>query len=1757
LGDDGFPETSSPCFQFKNKEGFSVNMTSWFPNKSNRLHGLSCILCGIILGLLLLGPGMASAQNSKTLSDDPAQFIVEFENRIGGFGDKGVQQYLKAFRLNWETGKYTRAEQERFVSQTNIMLLQNYIISGEVLSYARAFELVKSDTARAKLNVDAFFSVVDSCILTLDRVQAGKFYGFIQQYLGTGAVVKTSGSTWSLTQQDPELKFTTKTNPETGKDVHFPYLIFKNTDLIYRNPKDSTRIYNTSGELNVMNKMFNAQGGRLDWSKMKLDPNDVYAELMDYGLNLNYSFVNIDTVVFYYKSLINKPLKGRYEDMNKGYTDINKANYPYFRSYDGGVVIENFIKNVRYEGGFSLRGVKKIGSAYFKLVDIPKEEPKEKPKSEMTEEVPDTYEEDFGYKYDESAYWFENSEEIDGGGEDNPEDIADPTESEDPTEGGVFDDFNPDFLDKELKLFKAQLTVFRNGEPAMNLRAMEFVLDLEKLVSKRTEVALYLSKEDSLTHPSVDVIYDVDSAEVSLIKDVKDKLAHQGFSSPYHNFYLYFDAIKWKTNTDVIQFTSIIDKENQTSAIESKDFFKLQRWNQFKGVLPFNPLGAIYRYAMTNPDQDIFPEAILAQEEYKAAADKIDAFKFALVDAEGSGFIQWNRQTGEITPLPKLMDWAKGARGRKDYDAIQIMSQVKSGNNAELDMKDMEIDMKGVPFFSLSDSQFVRVLPNHQNVTVKKNRDMQFDGTVAAGKLNFYGRVTPDSVDMSGIPGKFTFQYENYKVLVDSLDSLRFILVRNPPLGYVYSPLQRALRATTIEGVTGAIYINKPTNKNGLEEHPEYPVFDSYTKSFIYWYKPGIRDGVYTKDKLYFSIDPFVLDSLEDFNERALSFEGEFYSSEIFPKIRQKLAVMEDFTLGMRDITPPDTGYAAYDNKGRFIGEIRLDGGGLSSKGQMNFLHTVAKSDSFQMFFDSVKAVTNQFQMPGGLHNGQYFPELQANAVKYKWLTKKDEIELETMNNGEPIVMFGGEGLFEGKLRITKEGLRGSGKVKLGNVVVESEDIVFGEKDFVANNGVFTVYDQNKTDKRLFIAKDSKVSYDVNTHHSTFITEKVGETTVAFPEQKYRSSLGKGEYDRKTNDVRLESPSIKPNQNYFYSYDPLQDSLAFMAGGAHYNFDQQRIEIDKVPYIYIADAKITPDSQYVEIKPNGFMQKLENAVVEANQSTNYHRMYEAEVEITHAKRYTGKSKYDYPSVMGKKQFINMVEVKVQGDTMTVARGEIKEDEGFYLTDRIFFKGATRLEAPNKYMRFTGEVKIDSENPFFADKWFKYDAVTNPDSVFIEITKEQLGPLVVGLHYIKRNRTYYSTFLGKKKNVDDADVTLATGGLTFDRTTNEFRIGPKAKLTGKEYRGTTSSLDDKTNVITTVGKLNLPYNFTQKTIEMEVAGKWRDDSERKEITSNLVGSFNFTCIPKEAWSKLADKAKVVTAINNTIDWNDQAFREGLAEFMDPKLTQEDKNMQLFLSEVAKSLTYNDIKAHKIVPTTLFLSGIQFRFDREFKSLWYSGEVGLLGINADPINKVTSSNTKIEYAKGKITPAGVTLPDTLRMYLEFDEMNWVFYEFYGDVMYTISSDIDGYNAVLLAEKEKRKKNEGYRFEMSDDAAKDAYLSKFVNKYIWRTGRTSEGGEEDPEPNNGGTDGGGDNNGGINGGNNGGGTDGGTDGGKKEGGILDDGMDDGGKKEGSGLDGGRGGDLGDPKEDEKGGEKKEGGGLDDGMDDGGGGR
>lgn len=1621
------------------------------------------------------------AQNSKTLSTDPEEFIGQLRSRINKFGVKEQAEMLEAFEEKWTSGAYTQREKEMVVRQVNEMLDKNYVINTIVYNYAQLFYTIKEEQGKAKINVDDFFNVTNQCIAELKTEQTGKYFKFLFTFVQDGAAFKTSNSAWIFSNPTPKLSFASMEDKELGKTFNVPILTFDNTDLKFASTQDSTIIHDTKGVLNIMNRVWRASSGRLDWTKLGLAADDVYADIKnDYMLNLNYSFVKFDTVLFHYNSLLQgKELHGSYEDINKGHSNVNKANYPYFRSYDGGVVIENFIPNVRYDGGFSLRGVRKIGSAYYVKKAIEKKEgpalkPGEKPVDKPDEEEDGIDWSEFGIKEDDNVnpFWIDGEEDVETQEfweDEEPDGTAD---SDDETGGGIFADQDPMFPmfpDSELVLQKATLTIFRNQVPAMRLRAMEFVLDMQKLVSKRTECAVFIGESDSITHPSMEVLYLVDSNEIVLMKDLKDKRARTPYLSPFHNYYMYFDAMKWKTTTDSIRFTAIIDKEHQISAIESKDFYRKKRWDQFKGLLPVHPIGAIYRFDGLNPGIDITPEAILSEHNLM---EYLEAFKQELANLEGSGFILYDRANNVIHPLPKLYDWAKAARDRKDYDAIQVLSQVNSGDNARLNLQNKTILMKGVYPFSLSDSQFVEVVPIKSYVEIGENRNLTFGGRVKAGKIDLVGNKEM----------QFQYQYDNHKILCDSVDSLKFVLDREKTRESEFSPLQRALRSTTIEGVTGAIYINKPNNKNGLEVFPEYSVFDSYTNSYVYWAKEEIHEGVYSKDKLYFSIDPFVLDSLERFDESKLSFEGEFYSSEIFPKIRQKLTVMDDFTLGLKEIAPLDTGYAAYGGKGRFYNEIILDGSGLKGKGKLEYLHTTTLADSFKFFFDSVTAVTKSFTLPGGEREGVWFPDIKANQVEYKWLTKEDKVILKA-DEKSPIVLFEGEGTFVGELVITPQGLKGNGTITMNNVSITSDELIFQEKDFKATKGTFEVKNQLDPKKTQYKAEEVRIDYDVNSHHSTFQSVEMGKANSSFPQQKYKTSLGSGTYDRKTNDLYLDALSPKKKENYFYSTDPKQDSLAFLGQKAYYNFDKEEIEIDQVDTILVADAKVIPDQNKVTIQQSGMMRKLDNAVVQANVETNYHRMYGAQIEVMGRKDYKGTGKYDYIPVNDKEQYIEFTEISVKHDTSewgnTIAKGTIPEEQGFYLTERIFFKGETQLSARDKYMRFKGQVKIDSENEFL-NAWFDFEDEVNPDSVFIEIDPSKLGKLVVGLHYIPRYRAFYSTFLQPKKENTDKDMALATGGLTFDRNTKEFRIGPEDKLNGKQYRGTTSSINDKTNVITTQGKFDFPYNFVRNTMELEMAGSWRDDINNAETTAELAMAIDWKIVPKEAWAKLAEKFQLQTSGNENLPFSNQLVTYSLAEFLDKGKSEE--KTQAFVKAVQNSIIYNDIKVAKDLPYSWVLTNMRFKYDAETKSLYLAGDVGVVGINGTVINKMSSTNTKIEYNIGKTTPTGVQLSDTLRMFIEADQFTWVYFEYYDDVLNTISSDVEGYNAILAAEIAKRKKNEGYRFNLLTDYEKEEFITRFIRRYFWRD---IDGGNN---RNNGGNSNGGNDNGGNDNGSNG---------------------------------------------------------------------
>lgn len=1605
----------------------------------------------LVLSLILLLSGMrtAFAQGVNFFDTEPEKFLSEFTGLLNKEGPKSRQAAADISTL-WNGGTLSEEDKVTFITQVNIMVSKKYKTEGGLTNYAMALLQIMRDDNQIKIPNEEFFEVSMSCIFNLapDRVNA--YLKNLIEYLPEGYVKKNQRFSWRSTQNAARLYYLTLEDDKGSYSA--PVVQIKNTDLVFLSARDSTRIIGTSGDYNLIARTFVGRGGTATWAKVGLPTEDVYCEFSDYKLNFNFGAVEADTVNFYYKSILDRPLVGRYVDKNLGFRNVNGASYPSFKSHEGGVVIENLIPNVRYEGGFALQGVKKIGSAYDIWVDYVPPVTTFGDESDdfyshyssdefsSDEKSDDFYEDEFGEYYSDEAApvddWATSSSE---------DDWATGSDEEFVVEEGYagVEEVDPEvgfFSNKVRQHILAKLEILRESEVVMRLQGEAFVLEPDRLIGNNLSATVYLSDEDTLGHPGLDLLYSVENNTVTLKKPNKGTYANRPFNSSFHEYYLYFESINWDLDTDDMKFTAFIDRENKVAAIESYDYFSKDRFDNFKKVLKIHPIGAIYRYALTHEGQPIFAEAVLEENQIM---DQKSGFVQSLPGLEGSGFIKLDKKTGEIIPQPKLYAWMLAVRGKKDYDAVQVISKVDTGAHAIMRLDTKEIEMRGVPFFTLSDSQYVRVVPINNTVFVQKNRNLKFGGAVASGRINFYSSNEENP--------NFTFDYESFKIHCDSLDSMRFVLVRNPPPGYEYSPLEQALSNTVFEGITGAIHIDAPNNKSGKENNPQFPIFDSYSYSYLYWSKPSIQGGVYAKDKLYFSIDPFVLDSLKTFDESGLNFDGELFSSEIFPKFRQSLAVMPDFTLGFKMESPPE-GYYVYDGKGRYYENITLDGSGLHGAGRLEHMGTVAISDSFVFHFDSVMAQIKDFSLRRGFRNGHYVPDVEAETAGYVWYTKEDKM---TLSSGEkPIKMFAGEGEFQGVLTMSDQGLVGNGSVTLGQARITGDSIRFKEMDFEASDAIFTIVDEEDKELNHFIASGLEVKYDVWRHRATFETDSVGKALATFPIHQYRTSLTKGEYNRATNDLKLEGASSYIRDNYFLALGSNADSLKFNAKESYYKIDTRSVEVSGVPYIYVADATVTPDRLEVFIEEGGLIKKLSNAVIEADQESRLHRIYEAEVTIYSANEYEGSGKYDYIEVNGRPQYIEFGNIRVNSDTTTVASGIISGSQDFYLTERIFFRGNAELNASRKFLAFEGEVKIESENPVFKGAWFTFDkTIVNPDSVFIPIadklTNDDGEELTVGLNYVPENRVFYSNFLQAKDDDDDAVVLGASGGLTFDRTKKEFKIGTEEKIKNQTYKGATVSFNDAENTITSQGYLNFPYGFEEKTIEMKMAGSWKDDLRNRQLSTNLVVGVNMSVIPAEQLEKLSESLLFLTASNKDIDFRQQEMLENVSEFLDEG-KRDDKETRKFLETVKNAMVYTDIKLSRLLPYTLLLSDVNFNYSRDEKALFCDSEVGLIGLNGVPINKMV--NSKIVYKFGSISASGEKMPDRLTLYLEVDEFNWVYFHVEEEVVYTTSSYYDNYNYPLQAIIDKRKGGEGdYRFELANEDEVSKFRQEFVVKFI----------------------------------------------------------------------------------------------------------
>lgn len=1657
-----------------------------------------------IFCIIFLEQGILFAQQFPT---NPIDFEDELKKRLEKYKKEDSDEFLKTFSDKWQTGGLTSTDKQMAVEQINRLIKKGFLTYPDVMVYLRTLFRLKDPETKIKINTQDFLETSAKCIDLLEVGELRSFYVYIGRYVREGIAYQTSQFSWKFTKLEPRLTIKPILNPKTDEFEQKPVLEFAKTDLIYASKTDTATIQNTKGVLDLVTQRFHGEGGRYDWTRIRKDgapvlqSNNVYVEFRKLEISLNLQHFKADSVKFYYQSLFSKSLLGTFREHFIHYDNPNQAQFPNFRSIEGGVSIPDIIRNVDYSGGFSLRGITRLGTR---------------------------------------------------------------TDSE-----------------------WATLTIKnREGKKILKLQSNETALNDTFLTTKNARITLYVGA-DSITHPCMDLLYDVSTGDLTLKKNPKNKYSHQPLMSSFHKMGLWIDALEWNPQKEEMQFTAFVDKQNKTAAIESYDFFLKQFLQQFQDLLKFNPIPNLYyyykdvlqfgksqdlnpviegeRYSPSGDDDDFFFDSYEPapnednptseeeeffdddeKKEQKAKKDSIPTIKKDKVDKKGEKFIPkiyidnflvWMDTLGKKIPRneyeklrrdkydhllsrenqrkvlepkglynaskqrnlliqvlgelegagflelfyptedsayvilkAKLSRWARALRNWKDYDVIQIVSKVNSGYHGSYNVNNQTITMHGVNFFFLSDSQFVQVYPqkegykkaiteedisnpdfiNEGDIYVGKNRNIKFGGLVLAGKTNLWGTGSK----------RFDYQYENHKIYCDSLDSLKFYPRRDPRFNSKANPkLTQALEKLKIQGVNGAIYINRPSNKNSRKPKPEYPVFDCYSDSYVYWDDKHIQGGVYKKDKFKFTIDPFVIDSLETFDMTGLEFAGTVNCSEIMPEFRDTLQPVDDNSYGVVHYTGAE-GVPIYDGKGRFFNEVELDQNGFHGNGQLDFLATTATSDTFMFHFDSVMAVVKSFELKEGAYQKAKYPAIKGKKLYYKWYSKKDELILQSID--EPFTFFDNRALFYGSVKITPQGVKGDGLITIDELTMEAKDLDFGQMAFETPVGSFQINDPKDKSIVHLKADSVKVVYDLKQDTVYFEANRSGKAFIEFTNNKFKTSLGAGHYNKKSGDIFIDSKSSYAHNNFFEATDPKMHQLNFIAKKCYYNNDKKVLEIEGVDSILVADAVIYPDSAQVKIQEGGQINTLNNAKIVINTSDRNHFLFDADVKIKSRLEYSCAAKYQYPV---QKQSIQFVDISTsEKDTVSRGYALILESQQFFITDKVYFRDSVIFTGNEKFMRFNGEVKIKSRNPALKDAWIPFNQIVNPDTIFIPIdrsitiSKKTKQELTVGLHQMPYRRLFYSNFLQERKEPKkDKDICLARGGLTVDA--GEFKIGPKKKIEGQQYRGNTVSYNDSLNIITTRGVMNFNYLMHPNTAKIKIAGEFVHDIYKQTIRSNHCMTVDFSIIPKNASSIIATKFYSYTADNPDIEYDKKLLQQNLAEFIDSTDSLEPNINNLVKSLETIANIRNQVKIGKNIQDLLFLANVRWKWIDTYKAFYHDGPVGVVSIAGQPINKMV--NCKMDYVIGTTNPDGkMQKPDTLRIYLSIDDETWIYYHFAGNVLRTTASTT-AYNNVIkeTIQKQDKKKldptKHEFQFAPCDEENKDLFLKLFARYLLTKEG------------------------------------------------------------------------------------------------------
>lgn len=295
---------------------------------------------------------MAAQQRLESFTRDNEKFISElsklFDDVRKGSGKDFIEKQFKPLWI--EANPYSLKQQQIVFESLDMMLKNKSKVFPEFENYIQALlyfpksgksedDFVQWNTVLAKIIADK------------------KNKKYLPEYLATSATLFESKSFF----RNSTLDWKSSTNAYKFIYDSVPCIQFDSFVLKCFSKNDSTVILDTKGTYFLTSDRFVGEKGKVTWTRSGLDPTKTYAEFGSYQIKTKGSSYTIDSVMFY-NEFFDQPLLGQLTDKIIAGKDAESASYPRFESYYKRLKIQNVVKNVDYDGGFTMAGTRLIGS---------------------------------------------------------------------------------------------------------------------------------------------------------------------------------------------------------------------------------------------------------------------------------------------------------------------------------------------------------------------------------------------------------------------------------------------------------------------------------------------------------------------------------------------------------------------------------------------------------------------------------------------------------------------------------------------------------------------------------------------------------------------------------------------------------------------------------------------------------------------------------------------------------------------------------------------------------------------------------------------------------------------------------------------------------------------------------------------------------------------------------------------------------------------------------------------------------------------------------------------------------------------------------------------------------------------------------------------------------------------------------------------------------------------------------------------------